>query len=246
MKIISTVLLTVASVTLYSCDHMTVSTGDGSVKVESDGKRSSESRTVDAFSAIRVEGVFNVFLQQGDKEAVKVEADENIVPVVVTKVDKDTLVVKLKDNVSVRDMDKVNVYITLTNIRHLETAGVGTLKCLSKLNLSQLKFDCEGVGSTELDLNVDQLNVQSEIVGGLTLSGKAKNVTINHSGVGTIDAFGLSSENLSLSTSGVGSAEVNASKTLSIDASGIGDVRYKGGAVTHIRADGVGKVKEVN
>lgn len=247
MKSIYITLLIIAGSTLCSCENMTVSTGDGSAKVTGDGKMNSESRTMSAFNAIDVEGVFNVILDQGDKEAVRVEADENIIPLVLTDVDNNTLKVKLKDDVSIRNIGKVNVYITLKDIQQLTTKGVGSLKCRSTLHLKDLKFDCEGVGASSLDIVADHLGVTSAVVGALTLTGQARDVKIDHSGVGEIAAFGLKAEDLALTTSGVGAAEVYASATLNINASGIGNVAYKGGAPTkNIRAEGLGKVKEVN
>ncbi|MCW3084661.1 MAG: hypothetical protein JWP12_2027 [Bacteroidetes bacterium] len=247
MKTVYQTLAILTGFLLCCCDNMTISTGDGANKIKGDGKVTSDVRTISSFHAIDVEGVFNVILQQGDKESVKVETDENIQPIVITEVKNDTLRVKLKEDYSIRNFQKIDVYVTLADITGLKTAGVGTLKCQAPLRLKQLTFTTEGVGTTNLNIIGDELIVKSEIVGALNLSGAVKNVTIHHSGVGMIEAFNLKAENLSLTTDGVGAAEVFASNEININASGIGSVKYKGGALTkNIKSDGVGKVTQAD
>ncbi len=247
MKTVYQTFVIIAGFLLCSCNNMTISTGDGANKIKGNGKITADVRNVNSFHAIDIQGVFNVILQQGDKESVKVETDENIQPIVITEVKNDTLIVKFKDDYSIRDLQKIDVYITLADITQLKTEGVGTLKCPSPLRLKQLTFNTEGVGATSLNITGDELVIKSEIVGELNLSGTEKNVTINHSGVGMIAAFNLKAENLSLTTDGVGAAEVFASNAITINASGIGSVKYKGGALTkNIKSDGVGKVTQVD
>lgn len=228
---------------ITGCKNVTISTGDGSNKITGNGKIVSEQREIKSFNSISIEGVFNVSLQQGNKEAVKVETDENIVPAIITVVENDTLKVKMKDSTSIHKMTKLNVFITLVSISSISTVGVGALKCTNSLHLKDLDLNIEGVGETELNLEADKLKIKSKTVGALILSGVVKETFINHNGVGIIKAFDLKSEKLSLSTSGVGAAEVFASQELTIDASGIGGVEYKGGATkTQINNDGIGKI----
>lgn len=226
-----------------SCDNMTISTGDGSKKITGNGKTVSELREIKSFNAISIDGVFNVILEQGSKESAKVETDENILPVIITVVENDTLKVKMKDSTSVHKMTKLDVFITLVSISSIKTVGVGSLKSTNTLHLKDLDLNFEGVGATEINLEADKLTVESKTVGALLLSGLVKETTINHNGVGIIHAFDLKSEKLILHTSGVGAAEVFASQELTIDASGIGGVEYKGGAtIKEIKNDGIGKV----
>src|SRR4051812_23803027 len=86
----SSVLLFIACL-LGSCDNMTVTTGDGSEKVEGNGKLVTADRQADAFERIAAEGVFNMILSQGDKESIKVEAEENVLPLIETSVEGNTL-----------------------------------------------------------------------------------------------------------------------------------------------------------
>jgi hypothetical protein len=245
-KLIGSGMFLAAFIFAAACNNENSSIGVGSGKIDGDGKVISESRVIDPFNAIKITGVFQVILDQGTKENVRIETDENIQRMILTSVQNGILTLRLKDSASIGEVRKLNVYITLVDISKLSTEGVGTLKCASSLKLKTLDLKSEGVGITELNISGDQLNIHSEIVGALKLSGDEKEVSIEHNGVGMISAFGLKAEKLSLKTDGVGAAEVYATDEISIDASGIGGVKFKGGAQKrHIKNDGVGKVTEV-
>lgn len=231
---------------LSSCNHNTISTGDGEKKIEGNGKPTTDLRDVGSFHSIQINGVFKITLEQGPKESVTVETDENILPLVISIVENDTLKVKIIDGVSIGNVKSIGLTIRLVDISKLNTESVGSLRCASTLNLKSLSVKCNGVGETNLNINAENLSVKSDIVGALILSGNVKNVNIDHDGVGAIKAFDLKSETLSLTASGVGSAEVYATEEITINASGVGNVKYKGGAKKrNITADNVGKVTEI-
>lgn len=226
-----------------ACDDMSVSTGDGSDKVKGNGKVTTEEREIASFNQIVLEGVFNVYLLQKEKESIRVEADENILPFIITEVENNVLTVKLKDDSRITKMKKISVYITMVDVNKLETKGVGLLHCMGELNLTALELDLNGVGASKLNLNCDILKVNSELVGSLKLSGKAKEMIINHKGIGSFEAFDFKAENVNLTSDGIGKAEVYASKELTIDAKGLGGVKYKGNPSTkNIKNEGVGVV----
>ncbi len=226
---------------------MTIKTGDGSNEVEGNGKVISEAREVPAFNEIRIEGVFNVFLSMGEKATVKVETDENIQPVIIASVENGVLTIKMKDSTSLSKMTKIDVFVSVAELRKLSTEGVGKLRCLTQLEVKELELNCKGVGSTSIDLISEKLTVHSEIVGALMLAGRVNEVLIDHNGVGGIQAFNLKAEKLRLNLDGIGGAEVFASKELLIEAKGLGGIKYKGNPqVKNIDNKGIGKIQQVD
>ena len=65
------------------------------------------------FSAIEIGGVLNVYLEQGDTEALTVEADENLLDIIETENRGKTLVIRLKKGVELKKAKQKNVYVTL-------------------------------------------------------------------------------------------------------------------------------------
>ena len=249
MKNISFLTIVILSAGMFftGCNNVAVSTGDGSNKVEGNGKVRSEQREVTHFNKIEADGVFNIILTQGDEESVKVETDENIQELILTSVENEVLKISMKDSTSIDKMKKINIHVSFSDLSKINSNGVGSLKSANKLNLKDFELDCKGVGATELNLDAERLTINSEIVGALVLSGAVKEVIINNKGLGAISAFDLKAENLSLHSEGIGAAEVYASNDLNVNVSGLGSVKYKGNPKTkNIKKEGLSKVERVD
>lgn len=205
-----------------------------------------ENRKVDVFSAIEIDGVFNVILKQGKKESVSVETDENLVDLIDVTVSEKRLVVDLKDDASIGDYTELNVFITLVDINVMDISGVGDISAENPLNLKELTLQNSGVGDIHLVLDCDELTVNNSSVGDITLSGKTNRFNLNNSGVGDIIAFDLSSQHTVVDNSGVGDVEVNANESVVIETSGVGNVKYSGHPNSEsINDSGVGDVDNI-
>ena len=215
-------------------------------KVTGNGNVVEENRPVEPFSALEVGGVLNVYLSQGDTESLTVEADENILNLIETENRGSTLVVKLKKGVNIKKAERKNVYITLRSIDELEVGGVVNVKSETPIAIEKLKLDIGGVGNTDLELRGDQLDIKADMVGNVTLRGEVQEANIKNGGVGSLNAFDLVVNKLTIKNTGVGSAEVHAQDEISITSSGVGSVRYQGDAVVkELSTSGVGKVKKI-
>ncbi len=220
--------------TLNSCDEIK---GDGNVVAEQ--------RAISAFNQLEVNGVFNLYISQGDSEAVKIETDKNLLKLIETKNDGSKLIIKLETNEKSIKATKINVFLTIKNIKKFEFNVIGNIESTA-LNLSSLEIIGSGVGNSKLELNAENVDGKFSNVGSIALKGKIRNVALNSTGVGSIDALELITDTLVLNSSGVGNVEVNAEKEISIISSGIGSVKYKGNAVIkNIDASGIGRVKKI-
>jgi len=82
--------------------------------------------------------------------------------------------------------------------------------------------------------------------GSIHLSGKADVHQASITGSGEINAFGLETQNASLSITGSGDCKVNASEKLQAKITGSGDVLYKGHPQVNKTITGSGSVKDRN
>lgn len=217
------------------------------IDIRGNGNVITTSRAVLPFSELYVDGVFNIYLLQGDQEKVEVETDENLQDVVTVINKGKELKIKTKDDINIKHSTKNNIYITITNINKLEINSVGRTECKNELKVDRLSLEVNSVGKTLMKLDCIQLNAEINAVGSLILEGKAKSANIEHTGVGSMSAYGFNVAYLSLQHSGIGSVEAYATKELSISSDGIGSVRYKGAAeVTKLETSGIGSVKKVD
>lgn len=195
-------------------------------KVVGSGNVIKENRTCETFNQIKCYGTFNVYLSQGQKEEVVIEADDNIVPLIKTEFKNGILEVKNTEGYRFERTTKMNVYITIVDLNELHFHGVGELKSLTDLNLTSLYLTNNGVGDIEIH-------------------GKANDAKIKNNGVGDVNVFEFVVERVELYNAGVGDVEVNATQELKLVNSGVGDVKYKAGAkMIDIESNGIGSVRK--
>lgn len=202
---------------------------------------------VNSFNSIRADGLYELILSQGDKESVKIEADDNLQNLFKVSNDGSTLVIDMPDlknnNINFNDEDnhhKLNlkVYVTFKQLNALNVGIIGTVRCTTPLKADAFKIDSKNVGNIELQLNADKLTVNNKGVGNITLSGSATDAVISNAGVGKFDGENLIVQTMDINNSGVGSADVHVEKDLKIKESFLGKVENSGNAKEH-KMDGV-------
>ncbi len=216
-------------------------------RIKGNGHIIEKAYTVQSFDEIKIDGVFNIHLTQGNTESVRLSIDDNLLPYITVKNEGNQLIVKWEKakNSSLNNV-KSDLYITFKNLNELALNNVGKSVTTNTLKLESLKLDINSVGETNLKLNCRKLEIDHNGVGSLVLEGAATKASIDCSGVGGLKAFDLVVDVLNLQCSGVGSAEVTAEKEISISASGVGGVRYRGDAkAVQLNASGIGRVKKV-
>ena len=216
-------------------------------KLKGNGNVTTEQRAVTSFDKIDINGVFKVYLTQGDIEKVEVEIDENLQQYVNVFNEKNTLVLNIEKGISWNKTTKNNVYITLKNISQLSINGVCSVETRTTLASDHLKLDVDGVSSSLLELDCNKLDADLSGVGNTELSGKTNEFTVTKDGVGNLKAGNLKAAIVNIGNSGVGGAEIYASHELSIKNSGVGSISYYGDAViTSLDSSSVGKIRKVD
>jgi len=214
-------------------------------KLSGNGNVVTKERNITPFTQLEIKGVFNVFLNQGEKETVKVETDENLQDIVEAVNEGSTLTVQLKKGESYKKSTKMNVYVTLKDLTKLDINGVGNVES-TLLTLADLRLDVSGVGNSSLELKCKSLDADITGVGNIKLKGSSDEAKLNVSGTGNLKAFDFHVKKLTADVSGVGSTDLCAEEEISISSSGIGSVSYTGAAVVKkIHSTGIGKVKKV-
>lgn len=200
--------------------------------IEGNGKLVTREVPVKSFDALKAGGVYELKLTQGDKESVKIEADENLQEMFTVTNDGSKLVIDTRklNNKNLKTKTKMRVYVTFRNIKSLEVTTVGNMQSESELKFDNLELNAKSVGNVNLKLTVKQLNLDNKSVGDIRLSGSAENAVVKNKGVGSLEASDFVVQTMDIENSGVGHAEVNAAKTLKVKDSFLGKVKNKGAA----------------
>lgn len=217
-----------------------------SKRVKGNGNISVEERSGLEARKIRLTGFMDVELTQGSGTIVKVEADENLQEYIITEMDNDVLVVRMRSNIRFINSNKLKVYITTDKLESLQLSGSGSIVGMNKFTGSdRLKLKVSGVGDLRLETNTPELDAQISGSGTLVLSGETRDAKIQISGIGDCNAEALKAENASVKISGGGDVKIFADNKLDVTISGIGSVYYRGEAMVTQKVSGSGEVKRL-
>ncbi|MBI4709105.1 MAG: DUF2807 domain-containing protein [Candidatus Portnoybacteria bacterium] len=216
--------------------------------ISGSGNVITEEREVADFDKIYLSGLGNLIIEQGDKESLKIEAEDNIIPKISTRVSDKALEIKYERFwpwFFIKPQKQVNFYITVKDINKVSISGSGSV---SAANLKTNSLEVLITGSGKANLNVEAENLKSTISGSgdFSLSGKATNQEISISGSGNYEAKNLESKKADIKISGAGKAQIRVQEKLDITISGSGEVSYIGNPQIDQKISGSGKVLKLN
>ena len=213
--------------------------------VRGSGDIESEERDVSGFNEVSFTGMGNLIITQGKEESLRVEADDNILPLIRTEGFGDRLTIGFKRGYNFIPAANIKFYLTVVDLNKISFSGAGKVDC-EGLETDKLEFDISGAGDIDFNLSADEIRITSSGAGDLTLSGKVESQDVDISGVGRYNAEELESKECEIEVAGAGSATVNVAEELNISLSGVGNVYYIG--TPQIRQDisGLGKVESID
>lgn len=205
----------------------------------------SETREVHNFSQIALSGVGTVIVQQGNAEGLRIEAEDNILPLISSTVSDARLTIGVRDsNATLSPTRPIRYYISARQVSALHLTGSGEIQAPS-VQADALEVRIEGAGNVATDgLRVGTLTVGISGTGDYTGSGAAASQHISIAGTGNYFAKQLRGAEADVSIAGTGSATVRVSDSLIAEIKGIGTILYVGNPQVQQQISGIGTVTE--
>lgn len=188
------------------------------------GIAKTESREVSGFSSISSKSVGKVTIQQTGKESLTITADDNILPLLESRVADNVLYLTIRKDISMNPIKPIEFLVEVKSIESLNIDGVGSVE-VKDIQGKQLAISLDGVGS-------------------MTISGSVDVLELDLSGVGSFQGENFQTKQATVRNSGVGSAVVNVSEQLDATVSGVGSIEYIGSPQVRESGRGVGSVKK--
>ncbi|RXQ95120.1 DUF2807 domain-containing protein [Ancylomarina salipaludis] len=211
----------VAILLIFAFTHPVLADG-----VRGNGKVTTENREVSNFTGIKVSGAFTIYLTQDENCSLKVVVDENIQDLIKTEVRNDVLYIK--NEKSIHDTKKMELYIGFKNLHFIKASGAISLKNENSLKFDELEIEINGASSAKLELTANKLSIDNSGASSISLKGTVKELNIDISGAGSVNAVDLKASEAQVDISGVGTGKVYVEDKLKVSISGIGSVKYKG------------------
>jgi hypothetical protein len=172
------------------------------------GQLATQSRQVSGFTSVELAGVGELSIDQTGTESLTVSAEDNLLPLLTSEVEGDTLILGKKPNTRIVTTKPITYTLTMKDITGLAVSGSGTINA-PKLTTAALRIEISGSGM-------------------ITTAGNADDQSLEISGSGRYLADGLTSKTTTAEISGSGTANVVASNALDVKISGSGTLTYSG------------------
>ncbi len=189
------------------------------------GAITTEDRDLGNFTGIENATPGNVFITQGPLEPVRLVGPSNILELVRTSINNNTLNIRIDGCVDLRE--GIDIFVTIPQIDRLLITGVGNM-------------------TTENEIDADDLEITLAGVGNFSLQGSTNELFVSLFGTGDINAFGLTTDICDINISGVGNAEVFVNNELDVTITGAGTVFYRGTPTVTSTITGDGSVIDAN
>lgn len=152
--------------------------------VKSTGPTNTIYHDVQGFTCVTADDKMDVYLTQGAKYEVKVEAGRNLQPLIKTELDGETLKVYNRNRCNwVRGYKhKINVYITAPYFQYVKNIGVGTIQSVGTITQDSIKVRIENSGDVHLNLNTKSFVGSTHGNGDLYLTGVTDNFGYDYNG----------------------------------------------------------------
>lgn len=215
-------------------------------RTEGNGKAATATRDADNITKLELLGSIDVVVEQGSTRSVKINADENIIPHIVTSTEDGWLKIHTKDNETLHSKTPIRVTVTMPQLTALKLTGSGNIACGSPFTLSdKLSLNLTGSGNITALANTPGVEAVIKGSGNINTSGETKDVKVEIKGSGNYQGTGLKAENADVEISGSGDAEVFADVNLKASIRGSGNIKYKGKATVNKEIRGSGDVRPI-
>jgi hypothetical protein len=206
-----------------------------------DGDVVTRDRQVEPFNILKVSAGIDVFITQGDHEALVVEADENLHEVILTEVTDNALKVYTEHNI--RHAEAKKVHVTYKNLSSIRISSAGDVEGVNRMQADELSISLSSAGDLKLELDARRIDIDVSSSGDASLSGTTDELDADLSSAGELRAFSLEAKKCRVDVSSAGDAWVNASEELDMSSSSAGDIYYMGNAtITHMSTSSAGSI----
>jgi hypothetical protein len=208
-----------------------------------------QKRSVGDFHGIKVSGGIELYLSQGDEEAVAVSAnDPELRDKLRTEVKDGILHIYLDDQWWHRGWNgsmKLRAYVSCKVLDQLKGSGGSNIHVDQTIKSERLDIHLSGGGQLHGSFEAGQMTAGISGGGDLYIGGTAGTLNVHVSGGGDFHGYDLATDSCEAHVSGGGDVFITVNKTLDATVHGGGDIRYKGNAsIRETRTFGGGNISK--
>jgi Putative auto-transporter adhesin, head GIN domain len=196
--------------------------------VKGSGVIKEETRTVGDFSSVDIGQAIQATITVGPETSVRIEGDDNILPILKTEVRDGKLETSFENGVSVWTDKPIMMTITTPKLTAIGASGASKVTAIVKPTDS-FKVDSSGASHVDVTgVESDKLELGASGASQVTVAGTTKKLAVEMSGASQIHANSVPAESVSVHGSGASQAEVQTNGSIKGDLSGATSVNVTG------------------
>lgn len=214
--------------------------------VRGSGTVATQERSVSGFTEVDLSSIGNLVIEVGDQEALRIEAEENLLDYLEAEVRGRTLDIGVRRGTNLQPSKPIYYYLTVKSLDAIKVSGLGDVEA-PNMQADDFSVEISGGGDINIaEVSADQLVVEISGLGSLEISdGNVREQQVNISGGGDYKAGSLNSDTAFVNISGLGSATLQVNDLLDVNISGGGSVRYYGDPSVDRNISGLGTIQKV-
>jgi Putative auto-transporter adhesin, head GIN domain len=203
-----------------------------------------ETRDVSGFTGVSFGLAGDLVIKFGSSCNVVLEGDSKYIKDIETVVRNGKLVIR-RDNFGMFNNEKVNVYITMQEVKSLGLSGSGRAAVEGTVKTDVLELSVSGSGKISIpEVFSNEMNCSISGSGDINVvSGQVGKADLSISGSGGYVGDNVVIKDFRAGISGSGSCSCNVSESLNASISGSGNVVYSGNPKINVRSSGSGHVR---
>jgi hypothetical protein len=215
--------------------------GSGAM-VSGSGNVVDDTRALSGFSVLVLRAPVDVTLKAGDTERVTLRGDDNILPLIETKIVGGRLEISTRRKASFSMQRSIKATVEFKRIDAIRIAGSGDVRA-DTIKTPVLEIEIRGAGDVKIDqVEADALAVSVAGSGDVAAKGRAAKIGVVVDGSGDVDVAGVEAKQAAVRIHGSGDVKVHATDVLEAESVGSGDVRYRGSPQVRKTVRGSGAV----
>ena len=178
------------------------------------------------FTQVKVSTGIDLYITQGKRVSLTVEADENLQDIIITEVRDGQLRIYSKHNI--RRAKARKVHLTVGSLDELIATSGSDVYTENTIETTNFNIKVSSGADARVTVNAESITSSASSGADLRLSGISVYHTSKASSGSSIYAYGMKSENVTVRVSSGANIDIFASKSINAKASSGGDIDYRG------------------
>ncbi len=218
-----TILILIFAATLFTGCNQNFNIGQH----QGNGNVITEERNVNEdFDQVKGSAGLEIFLTEGEENKITVEADENLMEFIETKIENGRLTITTSENIGSSEAKKI--HIVFKNLSEIEASSGAEITGNSVIKNENLSLQSSSGATLKLEVFSKDVSAKTSSGAEMKITGKSSSLTAKASSGSELDARDLMVINCNADASSGASISVNVKERLTTDASSGGEIQYYG------------------